>query len=150
MCMCTWMCVHLSFLFNKQTAWGKLYANIKLLKYAFYNNKWGAMYNMCQFTINAFQNHFSKQTWVKNKLFLLGWIPLWSGRSSRVHTAVLILGFLFWRLQDLQKIYMAPLFYHIIKALSINFIPQNTKFQQEVLWKKKLQLLSFTCFRLLQ
>jgi len=53
------------------------------------------MCNMCQFTINALQNHFSKLTWIKNKLFLLGWIPLWGGGSSRVHTAVLILGFLF-------------------------------------------------------
>ena len=83
-----------------------------------------------------FRNHFSKLTWIKNKLFLLGWIPLWGGRSSRVHTTVLILGFLFWRLQDLQKIQMAPLYCHIIKALSIKFIMQNTKFRHEVLWKE--------------
>ena len=89
---------------------------------------WGAMYNICQFTINAFQKHFSKLTWIKNKLFLLGWISLWGGRSSRVHTAVMILGFLFWRLQDLQKIQMAPLYCHIIKALSIKFIMKTQNF----------------------
>jgi hypothetical protein len=86
------------------------------------------MYNICQFTINVFQNHFSKHTWIKHKLFLLGWIPLWGGRSSRVHTTVLILGFLFWRLQDLQKIQMAPLYWHIIKALSTKFIYCKTQY----------------------
>jgi hypothetical protein len=83
-----------SLLFTEHISGSKADANIKLLKFILIADE-----EKCTIFVSspehAFQNHFSTLTWVRNKLFLLGWNPLWSGRSSRVHTTVLILGFLF-------------------------------------------------------